>query len=251
MTSQSRRIPDSLLEHYLADALDARTRAQLEETMASSPLDQARLQELRADSAAFLTQHPSGPLVERFRQQRQRRQWWRRWPVLLMPTFTVLFLSLVVFAGPLRELSERWGLIEPPYQTKGPAILVVHRKTDQGSEVVRSSVPLAPGDSIRFEVKAAGSGFVAVLGLDARGVVTVYHPYDGAAAAPYDVAQPFLPGAFVLDETLGREDLYVLTSPRPFELGWAIQALEQHRDLKRAAPRDVVVGSTFLTKAKK
>ncbi|HLL00190.1 MAG TPA: hypothetical protein VK539_06360 [Myxococcaceae bacterium] len=247
MTSQSRRIPDSLLEHYLADALDARTRAQLEETMASSPLDQARLQELRADSAAFLIQHPSGPLVERFRQQRKRRQWWR-WTVRL--TLAAVFLVLPMLV-PHEMFPAPGDPIEPPYQTKGPAILVVHRKTDQGSEVVRSSVPLAPGDSIRFEVKAAGNGFVAVLGLDARGVVTVYHPYDGTAAASYDVAQPFLPGAFVLDETLGREDLYVLTSPRPFELGWAIQALEQGRDLKRAAPKDVVVGSTFLTKAKK
>jgi hypothetical protein len=246
MTSQARRIPDSMLECYLADSLDALTRARLEETLASSPGDQTRLEELRADSAAFLLQHPPGPWVERLRQERKRRRWWR-WPELLIPIFTVVFLALLGFHEDIRSL---FTFIDSPYTVKGSAILVVHRKTEQGSEVVRSDVPLLPGNTIRLEVKASGNGFLAVLGRDAKGVVTTYHPLEGAEAAPYDVAQPVLPGAFTLDDTLGREDLYTLTSPRPFELGWAIEALEQGRDLKSAAPKDVVVSSTYLTKAK-
>jgi len=241
MTSYGQRIPDSLLERYLADALDELTRAHLETILASSPVDKARLKELRADSNTFLFQHPPEALVERLQQQRTRRPWWRHWPVLLAPVAAVAMVLLVLPRRPTTG---------PDILTKGPAILVVHRKTDQGSEVVSSGTPLVPGDSIRFEVRAAGSGFVAVLGRDARGVVTVYHPYEGTAAARFEAAQPYLPGAFVLDETLGREDLYVLTSPRPFELEWAVQALEQQWDLKGAAPKDVVVGSTFFTKAK-
>jgi hypothetical protein len=240
MTPQARRIPDSLLERYLADALDARTRAQLEETVASSPADRARLEELRADSAAFLIQHPPGPLVDRFRQERKRGQWWRR-PELLIPVFASAALALLVLVP---------HIIEPPYTSKGPAILVLHRKTEQGSEQVSSSVPLAPGDSIRFEVRADGSGYIAVLGRDAKGVISIYHPYGGATAAPYDVAQQQLPGAIELDDTLGREDLYVLHSPRPFALEWAVRALEQGRELRDAAPKDVTVGSTFFMKAR-
>lgn len=75
MTPQARRIPDTLLERYLTDALDAQTKALLEATLAESPEDRARLEELRADSAAFLIQHPPGPLVERFRQERKRARW--------------------------------------------------------------------------------------------------------------------------------------------------------------------------------
>ena len=240
MTSQARRIPDSLLECYLADSLDALTRTRLEETLASSPVDRTRLEELRAESAAFLIQHPPGPLVERFRQERTRRRWWQRWPVLLAPVAAAVTVAVLVFKEP----------IDPDSRAKGTAILIVNRKTEQGSEAVRSDVPLAPGDSIRFTVKAEKNGFLAVLGRDAKGVVTVYHPHQGSAAAPYDVTQPLLPDAFVLDDTLGREDLYTLHSERPFELGWAIEALKQGRDPKSVAPRDVVVGSTYLTKEK-
>lgn len=241
MTAQARRIPDSLLECYVADSLDALARAQLEEALASSPVDRARLAELRAESAAFLLQHPPGPMVERFRQERKRRQWWRRWPLLLSPVAAAVAIALLLSPGPIDD---------PDILSKGPAILVVNRKTDQGSEVVPPDMPLAPGDSIRFTVKAAESGYLAVLGRDAKGVVTTYHPHEGTTAAPYDVTQKDLPSAFVLDDTPGREDLYTLYSPRPFELGWALQALEQGRDLKSVAPKDVVVGSTFLTKAK-
>jgi anti-sigma factor RsiW len=243
MTPRARRIPDSLLECYLADSLDALTRAQLETLMASSPEDRARLEELRADSAAFLLHHPQGPMVERFRQERKRRRWWR-WPELVVPAFAAVFLVLLTFHNDIKSL---FTPDAPDILSKGPAILVVHRKTDQGSEVVRSDMPLVPGDSIRFEVKAAGSVFLAVLGQDAHGVVSVYHPYQGTAAVSYDVTQPLLPGAFVLGDTLGREDLYTLTSPRPFDLRWAVKALEQGRDLRSVAPKDVVVGSTFLT----
>ncbi|HEX8701432.1 MAG TPA: hypothetical protein VF815_21575 [Myxococcaceae bacterium] len=246
MTSQDRRIPDSLLECYLADSLDALTRAHLEETLASSPMDRTRLGELRAESAAFLLQHPPGPMVERFQQERKRRRWWH-WPQLLMPAFAAVLLLLVVFRQDIRQ---HLPFFDSPYTAKGSVILLVNRKTAQDSEVVLPNEPLAPGDSIRFTVKAQKNGFLAVLGRDAKGVVTLYHPYRGTAAASYDVTQPDLPDAFVLDDTLGREDLYTLYSERPFELGWAVQALEQGRDLQKMAPRDVVVGSTYLTKEK-
>jgi hypothetical protein len=239
MTLHPRRIPDSLLERYLTDALDAQAKALLEAALAGSPEDRARLEELRADSAAFLIQHPPGPFVERFRQERKRARWWRE-PALLIPMFAASAIALAVFLVP----------IEPPTRTKGPAILVLHRKTDQGSAVVSSDVPLAPGDSLRFEVKASGNGYIAVLGRDAKGVITVYHPYEGTAAGPFDVSQPVLPGAIVLDDTLGREDLYVLHSARPFELEWAVRALAENRALQDAAPQGVTMGGTFFTKAK-
>jgi len=240
MTSQARRIPDSMLECYLADSLDALTRAQLEETLASSPMDRTRLEELRAESAAFLIQHPSAPLMERFRRERKQRRWWH-WPVLLAPVAAAAVVIAMLW--PPKP-------IEPDTLPKGPPILIVHRKTNQGSEEVPSGWPLVPGDSVRFTVRAGKNGFLAVLGRDTQGVVTLYHPYGGKAAAPYDVTQQELPEAFVLDRTLGKEDLYTLFSPGPFELGWAIQALEQGRDLASVAPKDVVVGRTFLTKAK-
>jgi hypothetical protein len=236
MTNGARRIPDSLLERYLADALDALARARLEATLASSPEDQARLDELRADSAAFLIQHPPEPLVERFRQERQRARWWR-WPALFISVLAVAAVALVTLLPPV-----------PDFTIKGSAILVLHRKVGESSQVVSPEVPVAAGDSIRFEVKSPESGYVAVVGRDAKGVVTVYYPYGGTTAERYDAGQTVLPGAIILDDTLGREDLFVLHSTRPFGLEWALRALETGQPLKEAAPQGVSVGSTFLTK---
>src|SRR5689334_7559966 len=103
MTPEPRRIPDALLERYLADTLPAEAKARLETTLAASPGDQARLAELRADSAAFLLQHPPGSLVARFQEESGRAKWWRR-PMLLAPLLAATAAAAVVLM-----------LLPPPY----------------------------------------------------------------------------------------------------------------------------------------
>lgn len=236
MTPEPRRIPDALLERYLTDALPAEAKARLEATLAASPGDQARLAELRADSSAFLLQHPPGPLVARLQEESRRARWWRR-PLLLAPLLAATAAAAVVLM-----------LLPPPYTTKGSVILVLHRKVGAGSAIVPTEGPVAPHDSIRFEVKGATGGFVAVLSRDSQGTLTVYHPFGGTVAVPYDMAHPLLPGAIELDDTLGREDIYVLHSTRPFDVTWALQALRAGRPLHEAAPAGISVGRTSIVK---
>jgi hypothetical protein len=235
MTPEPRHIPDALLERYLADALPAEAKSRLESTLASSPEDQARLAELRADSAAFLLQHPPGPLVARFQEDSQRAKGWRR-PLLLAPLLAATAAAVVL------------AVLPPPYTIKGSVLLVLHRKEGAGSAIVPREGPVAPHASIRFEVKGATGGFVAILSRDPQGTLTVYHPFGGTAAAPYDAAQPLLPGAIELDGTLGREDIYVLHSAQPFDVTWALQALRAGRPLNEAAPAGISVGHTSIVK---
>lgn len=239
MTPEPRRIPDALLERYLADALPAEAKARLEATLAASPGDQARLAELRADSAAFLLRHPPGPLVARLQEDARRAKRWR-WPMLLAPLSAATAAAAIVLA-----------LLPPtdePYTTKGSMILVLHRKEGEGSVTVPRDGPVAPHDSIRFEVKAPKSGFVAILGRDPLGITTIYYPFGGSAAAPYDAAQWLLPGAIELDDTPGREDIYALHSTRPFDLAWALEALREGRLLEEVAPAGISVEHTSFVK---
>ncbi|HYH97622.1 hypothetical protein [Hyalangium sp.] len=238
MTPEPRRVTDAMLERYLADVLDAEAKARIEAVLARSPELQARVAELRADSGAFFVRHPPGPLVARYREERRRAQWWR--PVLLVPALAAAALVLVLLP-PIEDP-------EGPYTAKGPVLLVLHRKVGESSRPVSPDVPLVPHDVLRFEVKASTSGFAAVLGRDARGTVTVYHPFGGEAGAPYDATQPLLPGAIELDDTLGREDLYVLHSTQAFDVTWAVQALQQNRRLQEAAPDGISVGHVSLVK---
>jgi hypothetical protein len=238
MTPEPRRIPDALLERYLADALPTEAKARLEATLAASSGDQARLAELRADSAAYLLQHPPGPLVARFQEESRRAKWWRR-PTLFAPLLAATAAAVVLALLPPTD---------DPYTVKGSVILVLHRKTAHGSTPVLPGGTVAPHDSIRFEVKGETDGFVAVLSRDPQGTLSVYYPFGGTAAAPYDVGQPLLPGAIELDDTLGREDIYVLHSTRPFDVTWALQALRAGRRLNEAAPTGISVGHASIVK---
>jgi hypothetical protein len=239
MSSGPRHIPDALLERYLTDALQAQAKAGIEATLATSPADQARLEELRADSAAFLLQRPTRIVVERFeKEQRRARRW--RWPLLLAPALAAVALLLIPRLPPKDP--------DGPITVKGSVILALHRKAGSGSVPVSPEVPLVPGDSLRFEVKAPANGFIAVVSKDSSGAISVYYPYGSDGAAPYDATQPLLPGAIELDATLGREDVYALHSTQPFELAWARKALEEGRPLEKAAPRGVSVGHAFFTK---
>jgi hypothetical protein len=243
MTPEPRRIPDALLERYLAGALPPEAKARLETTLAASPGDQARLAELRADSAAFLLRHPPGPLVSRFEADSRRVRWWQS---RMLPNYAIAAAGVSLI---LSILIPR--ILEPtdgPFTAKGPVVLVLHRKDGEGSVVVPKDGPVAPHDSLRFQVKGVTGGFVAVLSRDPQGALTVYYPFGGSAAAPFDSAQSLLPGAIELDGTLGREDVYVLHSANPFGVTWALQALSAGRPLKEAAPTGISVGHASFVK---
>ncbi|MCY1019707.1 DUF4384 domain-containing protein [Pyxidicoccus sp. MSG2] len=226
MSAGERRIQDALLERYLADALAPEARRQLESVLAESAPDRERLEALRADSAAFLVQHPPGPLVARYEaaEPARRRPWW----VLLVPALAASVLVVV------------W-LREDPYTVKGTVSLVLHRKAGDGSTRVEPGATLAPGDVLQFEVKAAEDGYVAVLSRDGQGTVTVYHPFGGTEAARYQAARPMLPAAIELDGVRGHEEVYALHSSQPFALDQAVAALKEGRKLEDAAPKGVAV----------
>jgi hypothetical protein len=203
--------------------------------LAESEADRARLRELEADSAAFLVKHPPGPLVAKYEASR-RRGW--RWPALVIPLVAALAAVLLLMLRPP-------ALLGDPYAVKGDDIVLsVYR--DSG--LLEPRALLVSGERIRFMVETGRAGYVAVLGFDALGIVTVYYPYDGTEAAPYDPKVPVLPGSIELDEVKGEEQVYALFSEKPFPLDWAVKALRARKPLKEAAPPGVAVGSSSFVK---
>jgi hypothetical protein len=203
--NERRPIPDALLERYLAGDLDEARRKELEARLADSPEERARLDALRADSAAFLIKHPPGPLVAKAEVARPRVPRWLA--LVLAPVATALLVFVL--------LRPR----EPDIGLKGDVALTVYRVNAEGAIArVEPGALLKAGDRVRFEVRAASDGWIAVLSRDGAGRVTVYYPYGGQAAARYSSSEPVLPGAIGLDETKGREDVWVFFSPKPFAL---------------------------------
>jgi len=122
---------------------------------------------------------------------------------------------------------------EPPAErTKGRQTALAFGVYVLHDGAVRRAGPgevLAPGDALRFAVKAPGPGYVAVLSVDPAGKASVYYPAG-------DRAEPVAPGALEgevalplatrLDATVGEERLYALFCEGPVELEPVRAALE-------------------------
>jgi hypothetical protein len=215
------RIPEALLERYLAGELSPEVRSQLENELAASPENQARLDALRADSAAFLTLHPPGPLVAKARGT-QRARSWVGWGAALAGAAAAITLGITQLVRPT----------EPELGLKGNLALSVYRQTAGGSERLSPDAVVHAGDSLRFEVRAPSDGFVAVLSRDGAGHVSVYYPMGAREPAKHHAAEPVLPGAVGLDATLGFETIYVVYAEKPFALEPALKSLEQTGQLQ-------------------
>jgi hypothetical protein len=218
--SQPRPIPDALLEKYVAGALTGDALARVERAVAESPSEKARVDALRADSAAFLISHPPGPLASRLEQPKRR---WRFW----LPLAAVATAALAVFV--VREAPEDESTV------KGTLVFSAFRQRENAAaEELVSGAIVKPGDRIRFSVRTPADGFVAVLSRDGAGHASVYSPFSAPQAAPHSAKDTLLPGAVMLDEAPGTERVWALFSPRAFELGPLLQQLE--RGEKPSAP---------------
>ncbi len=103
----------------------------------------------------------------------------------------------------------------PGIRTKGGLSLgLVAKHLDGQIESVTSPATLAPGEAIELEISTKTAGFVAVVSVDAAGVVSTY-------AAPQRLeagARQLLDGSIVLDETLGVERLFAVECPATFAI---------------------------------
>jgi hypothetical protein len=220
-----RAFTDLELERLLADDLPAARVAEIEAK--STAADRARLAELRAEQAAFLGSVDVAAEVRGIgkklgaitvRTPPPRRVWWR-W-VLSGGALAAAVAALLLFIRREKPVDE------PDLQIKGNAIsLVIHTPTRQ----LATGDKVLAGERIRFELVAPTKGYVVIVGVDGSGKSTVYHPYGGSEAAPFDPAAAILPGAIQLDATPGDEMFYAYYSEEPFAVQSVLPAAPDTR----------------------
>ncbi|MBL8952403.1 MAG: DUF4384 domain-containing protein [Myxococcaceae bacterium] len=208
-----RPIPEALLERYLANDLGPDERRSVDERLAASAPDRARLDAMRADSAAFLIKHPPGPVAAKLAEPSRARGFigWLA-PLALA---AAAFIAVVMLKPPP----------EPDIGLKGDVALAVFRQTEGGAERVESGATLKAGDKLRFEVRAKEAGYVAIVSRDGAGAVTVYYPFQGTTSAAYRPEEALLPGAIALDETPGEEVVWAVYATKAFELDSVMKAV--------------------------
>lgn len=108
---------------------------------------------------------------------------------------------------------------------KGGFALGAFLKRGTTVERARSGQVFHPGDALRFSYTAQGKGgHLALVGVDAKQVVTLYHPAKAgpAASVPAGVGQP-LAGSTILDETLGPETVVGVLCAESFDTKVLVQ----------------------------
>lgn len=184
-----------------------RTEPALQAHVASCPRCRAEIADRERVAAAFApvaTAPGFGRLVETLdRAGRARR---RRLAVAGGALAAAAAVTLVI-ALP-RDAADRASSAQPETTTRRKGSLglnVIVKRADGRIEHLVSGDRVSPGDAIRFALTSDTAGSVAVLGIDAAGVIS---PYTEARLEPG--RDQVLDGSIVLDATLGTERLVAI-----------------------------------------
>ncbi len=135
-------------------------------------------------------------------------------PVLAASAALVLLVAGAVLMWPGKEHAKK-----PPGETigiKGPIGLQVFCRRGQQTFQAHHGDTLLADDRIRFVISSPGSGYVMIVSVDERGRVGRYYPTHGPAARTAGLEQE-LPGSVALDRSRGKERIFALFSPGPFD----------------------------------
>jgi len=197
---------------------------------------QQRHDAIEAETEIFLNKYPilalpvrpttsPKPLVSHVVSLRPRRGKQLAWA-----SSGVVLAAAAVFALVLRppaneDGGDSSGQTPGVVRTKGSSHLSFFVK--HGSEVRRGSDDqvVHPGDQLRFTLTSTKPQQVAIMSLDAARVVSTYYPRGEQSTAVGQVRDQVVDSSVLLDQTLGKEQIWGIFCLAPFELEPLRQAL--------------------------
>jgi hypothetical protein len=170
--------------------------------------DRSRITEIARADAEFLVAHPAASVLADLSRKRRR--------VVAARAGIAACLALAL-------LGIRLSTGEDTTRVKGGELgMFVYRKTAAGAELLDAKTALAEGDEIQIAYNALSGSYAAILSVDGRGAVTRHMPLHGNEALEVGSGgYSLLPYSYRLDDAPFFEDLYLIVSPRPFEVGEA------------------------------
>ena len=239
------------LDAYVAGDADPDARAAVEAWMARDPANAAVIEARRSGFAAFAEARPDAMLArirqgldaadDRAAPAERPRFAWPRWLTIGGGLLAVASAALIWVNRPVGPDTNPDTVL-----IKGGLTLDVFRARGEAVEQLGVGDTARAGDRLRFRPgKVPPGGHLLVAGVEADGDLFAYHPADGRAA-PADSAREAdgaLPGAAVLDDSTGREHIWLVWCPEPF----ALDALRRDGD-RLATPADCQTAGQPLVK---
>lgn len=154
-------------------------------------------------------------------------------PAIAMGVGLLAAAAAVLLMG--RPPRDRAGRTLDATRAKGGLRLEVYVKHGDQVLPARGTV-LRPGDAIRFAYAGVDGGYIAVLGRDGAGAVSLYYPAaDRAApAARAEEEEEVLPGSIVLDDSPGPETIHLVHCDAPVSVATLTGALDRAGGLRAA-----------------
>jgi hypothetical protein len=144
-------------------------------------------------------------------EARAKRGLLRRFAYLFTPVAAAA-AALMIFIVARRDVPGE--LPVDVVRQKGSLSLRVHRLVNGQSQKTLSGDHFAPGDRLRFVVDLPSAGHINVIGVEASGGLFVAWPIDAGVSTLREAGnQQELPGAVSLDDSKGRETLYLAHCP--------------------------------------
>ncbi|AKJ03783.1 ActD [Archangium gephyra] len=167
-------------------------------------------------SEAYRRSHPPERFLRKLEAREVAPPAWRRW---LLGSAAASACAVLLTVLTLRGTDE--------VRLKGGTEFGVYVKRAGEAAPLRlaSGAKVRAGEVLRFHYQPPGDGWLLLVSIDGTGQLTVFHPYQGTAAARVAGGTlSVLEESIALDEAPGPERLAAIFSPEPFTLeelrGW-------------------------------
>lgn len=226
-------LSDFVLDGLLMGTLSEKEQVRAESHIAQCNTCQERHEKMATDRKDFKSQVNVNHLVTLAMERKKGGSilkkwlsWWGIAPVSLAAAAAVLMTFVVI------EKHEPTGVL-----TKGAGIVKTYVKHGTSVRELGNGELCFPGDALRFELTSFSSPFdpvyLAILSLDGANRVSTYAAKANNKSITIDPAKGWvLDGSVVLDDTLGKETLFVIRCPKPFDVRLVQQSVAKGQKTK-------------------
>ncbi|WP_224247393.1 DUF4384 domain-containing protein [Hyalangium gracile] len=178
------------------------------EHVASCAACTEHLHALTQASEAYRRSHPPEQFLRKLDARRSPAPAWRRWLFAPVAAGACMVLLAVLFMPGSNEVRLK-GRTEFGVYVKRPG--------EASPQPLASGAKVRAGEVLRFHYQPPSDGWLLLISVDGTGRLTVFHPYQGSAAARVAGGTlSVLEESIALDDAPGPERLAAIFSPEPF-----------------------------------